>query len=243
MSILLAAPGVGIVLLQALPGKKTLNMAMLMAQVQVLIAIPFISVNTRSYLSRAFQLTRQFLFKWTVNWRFVGEELFLSQWFAITLLSMNILVLALFTFTRWTRPSGMTPLGLAKTLLKPLQPKMQQKISVGVSPDFIMTSILTSLVTGLLCARSLHYQFYAYIAWSTPFLLWKSGMPGPFIVATWAVQELAWNIYPSTDMSSMVVVGSLIMQVFGVWLGTSNDFPNIKTSQDGPAESEEPHVD
>ena len=218
-------------------------MLMLMAQVQVLIAIPFISVNPWSYASRAFQLTRQFLFKWTVNWRFVGEQIFLSQGFALTLLVINFLILALFTFTRWTRPSGKTPLGLAKTLFKQAPPKVQQQISKSVSPDFIMTSIITSLITGLACARSLHYQFFAYIAWSTPFLLWKSAMPAPFIIATWAVQELAWNIYPSTDMSSMVVVACLVIQVFGVWLGTSDDLPSVNTPQDEPAEGAKQDVE
>ena len=227
MSILLAAPAVGLVLLQALPGKRPMNMGILMAQVQVLIAIPFITTNPRSYFARAFQLTRQFLFKWTVNWKFVGEEVFLSPNFALALLVVNLLVLTLFIHTRWTRPSGMTPLALARTLVKPLLPKAQQEVSKNVTPDFVMTTISSSLMIGLACARSLHYQFYAYIAWSTPFLLWKSGMPAPFTIITWLVQELAWNMYPSSNLSSMVVAGCLFVQVFGVWVGTSKDFADV----------------
>lgn len=91
-----------------------------------------------------------------------------------------------------------------------------------------MTAILSSLVIGVLCARSLHYQFYAYLAWSTPFLLWRSGLHPILIYAVWAAQEWAWNVYPSTNSSSMVVVGCLAVQVIGVWWGTRNDFVNVE---------------
>lgn len=47
----------------------------------------------------------------------------------------------------------------------------------------------------------------------------------PFIIyAIWAAQEWAWNVYPSTKISSMVVVGCLSVQVVGIWWGTRKDF-------------------
>lgn len=241
MSILLAAPGVGLVLLQALPQKRVVNMILLMAQVQVLLAIPFIAVNSRSYISRAFQLTRQFLFKWTVNWRFVGEERFLSRGFAVSLLLTNLQLLALFVFTRWTRPSSLTPWALAKAMFKPHPSRTQRRISQNVTPNFVMTTILTSMAIGLLCARSLHYQFYAYIAWSTPYLLFISGMPAFLTVIVWAAQEWAWNVYPSTNVSSAVVVGCLAIQILGVWIGTRNEFLNKSPSAE-PIEEEDLQV-
>lgn len=42
-----------------------------------------------------------------------------------------------------------------------------------------------------------------------------------FIYAICIIQEYGWNVYPSTDESSMIVVGCLAMTVFAVWLGTS----------------------
>ena len=86
-----------------------------------------------------------------------------------------------------------------------------------------MTTVLSSLAIGLLCARSLHYQFYTYVVWASPFLLWKSGLPPYLIYLVWAAQEWAWNVYPSTNVSSMIVVGCLLVQVFGVWWGTRNE--------------------
>ncbi|KAL9129457.1 MAG: hypothetical protein Q9217_002091 [Psora testacea] len=242
MSILLAAPGVGIALLQALPPKRVINSVMLMAQVQILLAVPFITVNARSYIGRAFQLTRQFVFKWTVNWRFIGEDTFLSPGFAILLLLTNVTLLTVFVFTRWTRPSSLSPSGLARTMFKPLPPRMQQQMLINVTPDFILTSTVTSLIIGLLSARTLHYQFYAYIAWSTPFLLWKTNMPSYIIILIWVVQEWAWNVYPSTDVSSMVVMGCLAIQVIGVWWGTRNDFADETILMKG-SEDEHQHVD
>lgn len=227
MSILLAAPALGLVLLQALPPKRAINSFFLMTQVQFLLAVPFLTTNWRSYLGRAFQLTRQFLFKWTVNWRFVGEERFLSQEFSFFLLGIHAVLLLLFAFTRWTRPSSVNPFRLILSIRKSRPQKLQDRISQHVTPRFIMNSILTSLVIGLLCARSLHYQFYAYIAWSSPYLLWASGMPAPIVLVTWMAQEWAWNVYPSTDLSSMVVVGSLAVQTMGAWFSSTSSLSDI----------------
>lgn len=88
-----------------------------------------------------------------------------------------------------------------------------------------MTSILSSMAIGMLCARSLHYQFFAYIAWATPFLLWKAKMNPVLIVIVWLGQELAWNRYPADELSSKLVVGILAVQVIQVWVGTEEYVP------------------
>ena len=174
-------------------------------------------------MSRAFQLTRQFLFKWTVNWRFVGEEAFLSRGFSLSLIATHLSLLALFATTLWIRPSGLSIPQLVRRVLKPLPEKIERRISIRVDPGFIETTILSSLAIGMLCARSLHYQFYAYIAWTTPLLLWKANFHPVFTYAVWAAQEWAWNIYPSTSSSSIVVISCLVIQVIGLWIGDSSE--------------------
>ena len=57
----------------------------------------------KNYLFKAFNLGRTFLWKWTVNWRFVGEEIFLSKEFALRLLLGHALTLVLFGITRWIK--------------------------------------------------------------------------------------------------------------------------------------------
>jgi alpha-1,3-mannosyltransferase len=206
--------------------QATLKQLWLMAQLQIVLAFPFLPTNWRGYLGRAFEFSRQFLFKWTVNWRFVGEEIFLSKEFSISLLVGHLSVLALFFTTRWLRPAEKPITDLIGIALKFEEPcgKMQHAVSVRVSPNYILTTILSANAIGMLFARSLHYQFYAYIALATPFLFWRSGMHPVFQYALWAAQEWAWNVYPSTDASSMLVVGILFITVASVWFGTRKDF-------------------
>jgi len=231
MSLLLGAPAIGIILVQVLPFKRAANALFLMAQVQFTLAVPFLS-NARGYLARSFELSRVFLYKWTVNWRFVGETRFLSREFATALIILHLTLLATFVWTRWSRPSGLSIPALVSTALNPLPTEIQQRIYLDTTPSFIMTAILTSMAIGMLCARSLHYQFYAYIAWSTPFQLWKSGLHPVLIYAVWAAQEWAWNVYPSTDTSSKVVVGCLAVQVMAIWQGTRDDYKDKLPPED-----------
>lgn len=154
----------------------------------------------------------------------------------------NISLLIFFLNTRWIRPSGMHLWDFISTVVstamssvmpaafKPLPKDVQEQISRRVTPSFILTTALSSLSIGTLSARSLHYQFYAYIAWSTPFLLWKSGIHPVLIYIVWAAQEWSWNVYPSTTASSLLVVLCLIIQVFGAWWGTRKEFSGVSTS-------------
>ncbi|KAK5153273.1 dolichyl-P-Man:Man(5)GlcNAc(2)-PP-dolichol alpha-1,3-mannosyltransferase [Oleoguttula sp. CCFEE 6159] len=234
MSLLLALPAVGVVLLQATGANRALKQALLMGQLQVVIAWPFLSINARSYFSRAFDFTRQFLFKWTVNWRFVGEDVFLSKSFSITLLAAHATLLALFASTRWLEPSKSSIPEVVRMIFDPPAAQAQQELSRRVTPRFVVTTILTANAAGMLCARSLHYQFYSLIAWATPFLLWRAGFHPVLQYALWAMQEWAWNVYPSTDSSSKIVVGVLAVTVAGIWVGTRND---------GKQEAQHPHFE
>jgi len=225
MSLLLVLPALGVVLFLARGVGPGLRQAALMAQLQILLALPFASTNLRGYLGRAFEFSRIFLFKWTVNWRFVGEETFLSKGFSISLLVGHISVLAAFALTRWLKPAGRPIQTVISRALRGEEPlgDIQHLVSQRVTPRFVLTTVLTANVIGILFARSLHYQFYAYLAWSTPFLLWRSGMHPILQYALWGAQEWAWNVYPSTDLSSKVVVGVLAITVAGVWWGSGNE--------------------
>jgi len=86
---------------------------------QVLFALPFLIQSPWSYLKGAFDLSRMscsryvykwltcvwyystgvFLFKWTVNWRFIPEQVFLGRSFHLLLLILH-LTLLLFVFRK-----------------------------------------------------------------------------------------------------------------------------------------------
>ncbi|KAK2766967.1 dolichyl-P-Man:Man(5)GlcNAc(2)-PP-dolichol alpha-1,3-mannosyltransferase [Arachnomyces sp. PD_36] len=209
MTLLLAAPAIGIIVLLGAGVFQGVWVGGVAILVQVLLALPFLQANPTGYASRAFEFTRQFLFKWTVNWRFVGEDKFLSREFSLSLLVTHVTLLGIFLAFRWTQPSGQNLLDFVQNTLKGTQPKAK------MTNSFVLNTMLTSLAIGLLCARSLHYQFFAYLSWASPFLLWRSGMHPVLVYVVWATQEWAWNVYPSTDVSSMVVVASLAIQVLG----------------------------
>lgn len=224
MAVLLALPGFFVLAATCADLGTAVGAAVSLVATQVLLAVPFLQTNAPGYMSRAFEFSRQFLFKWTVNWRFVGEAMFLSKEFSTMLLAAHATLLLLFALTRWLSISGLSVPDHIRRLWKPLPPNLLSQISSRVDERTIMTVILTSFAIGIMCARSLHYQFYAYLAWVSPFLLWRANLHPILIYALWAAQEWAWNVYPSTDMSSKVVVASLAAQVLGVWWGTRGDF-------------------
>ena len=67
----------------------------------------FLTTYPVAYLHRSFNLGRQFEFKWTVNWRFLGEELFLDRRLHVLFLAVHMLLLILFFKRHWiTKPSS-----------------------------------------------------------------------------------------------------------------------------------------
>lgn len=243
MSLLLPLPAMGILMLQTMNSTEAITQAMIIFQVsvcpipvqnatitnvlQVAYGYPF-RKRAPSYFSRAFELTRQFLYKWTVNWRFVPESIFLSKPFALGLLAAHVGLLYWFAKTRWIKPSRRTPRQFLDLIRG--EPRDMDQITRRVTPNFIMTTMLSAVAIGMLCARSLHYQFYAYIAWTTPFLLWKAGFHPIIQYALWGAQEWAWNVYPSTPISSATAVGTLAITVLGTWWGTRNEFADVEAN-------------
>lgn len=225
MTALLPLPAIGMVLLQSIGQSRAITQALIIGQMTIVYGYPFLYYYTSSYISRAFQFTRQFLYKWTVNWRFVNEEIFLSKGFSLSLLGAHAGLLSFFTITRWTKPAQRSFPDFIKLVFN--DPWDQERISRKITPQFVMTTILTANAIGMLCARSLHYQFYAYVAWTTPFLLWRAGFHPIVQYSLWVAQEWAWNVYPSTEASSLVVVSVLAITVAGVWWGTRKDFEDV----------------
>ncbi|KAG8986701.1 dolichyl-P-Man:Man(5)GlcNAc(2)-PP-dolichol alpha-1,3-mannosyltransferase, partial [Tulasnella sp. 427] len=179
MNILLYLPGILVVLVHTTGLLAALGHITLIIGIQGLLAVPFLSTYPREYLSNAFNLSRVFLYKWTVNWRFVPEETFLSLTFAKLLLLVHVVLLVVFG-SKWCQPDGGVPAVVQRTLAKP-------KAGSGVtpmSPDRISTILFTSNLIGIVVARSLHYQFYSWYAQQLPFLIWHTKYPIPISMST-----------------------------------------------------------
>lgn len=199
-------------------------------------ALPFVGKEeTVIYMKQAFNLGRQFLYKWTVNWRFVPEDVFLSKQFAYSLMAVHVIILLAFLHYKWVRPSST---GLWNFTQKhfdyfAINDAEADEIASRMTPKFVMDALLGSIAIGMMCARSLHYQFFAYLGWSTPYILWRSGSHPMVVLAVWALQEYAWLVFPSESWSSATVVLVLALQVACTWSSMSSSYPPTK-----PAEKE-----
>ncbi|XP_058920027.1 dol-P-Man:Man(5)GlcNAc(2)-PP-Dol alpha-1,3-mannosyltransferase isoform X3 [Kogia breviceps] len=113
MNVLLFAPGLLFLLLTQFGLRGALPKLGICAVLQVVLGLPFLLENPVGYVSRSFDLSRQFLFRWTVNWRFLPEALFLHHAFHLALLTAHLTLLLLFALCRWHR-TGESILSLLK---------------------------------------------------------------------------------------------------------------------------------
>ncbi|KAG7669039.1 hypothetical protein KSW81_004049 [Nannochloris sp. 'desiccata'] len=73
---------------------------------QGLLGLPFLKTYPKSYLLRAFEFSRVFTFKWSVNWQFLPEDVFTSQRFALLLLFLHLRLLWSFAQYHWFKEEG-----------------------------------------------------------------------------------------------------------------------------------------
>ncbi|KFV59923.1 Dol-P-Man:Man(5)GlcNAc(2)-PP-Dol alpha-1,3-mannosyltransferase, partial [Gavia stellata] len=198
MNILLFAPGLLFLLLQRFGLLGCIPKLCICALLQVVLGLPFLLVNPVGYLTRSFDLGRQFQFKWTVNWRFLPEEVFQNRAFHAMLLLAHLAGLGLFALHRW-HSSGVAG-------------ESRRELLFGFGERAAQASWLTVEGQGgkdfqqLRSIRSLHYQFYVWYFHTLPYLLWctptakLAHMPKVLLLG---VIELCWNTYPSTVRSSL----------------------------------------
>jgi alpha-1,3-mannosyltransferase len=53
---------------------QTLASVLFMVLIQFVIGYEWIAYNSEAYFGKAFEFSRVFFFKWSVNWQFLGEE-------------------------------------------------------------------------------------------------------------------------------------------------------------------------
>ncbi|XP_069928530.1 dol-P-Man:Man(5)GlcNAc(2)-PP-Dol alpha-1,3-mannosyltransferase isoform X3 [Oryctolagus cuniculus] len=233
MNILLFAPGLLFLLLTqfgfrgALP--KLGICAVLQTHPQVVLGLPFLLKNPIGYLSRSFDLGRQFLFRWTVNWRFLPEALFLHRAFHLALLAAHLSLLLLFALCRWHR-SGESILSLLK------DPSKRKVPPQPLTPNQIVSILFTSNFIGICFSRSLHYQFYVWYFHTLPYLLWAT--PARWLthllrLLVLGLIELSWNTYPSTSCSSAALHACHAVILLQLWLGPQPFPKNVQQDKKG----------
>lgn len=131
MNIILYLPAVGITLLLTAGLVPTLYYLSLTLLAVLLPSLPFIMSHPKAYFVNSFNLGRQFLYKWTVNWRFVPEPTFLSAPFARGLLACHVILLGVFGLGIWCRKQG----GSLAVLKRAMEAPLKGAAVSGVSQD------------------------------------------------------------------------------------------------------------
>jgi len=137
MNILLFLPGLLVILFQARGFFGTLDSLVIIGFVQIgLPGVNFFETGDqiRAYYHSAFDFSRQFLYKWTVNWKFVSEETFLSSTFAKALLVGHLSVLVAFGLYRWSPFPGGT-FGVLGRGLRTLRAMFQPPVPENTMPS------------------------------------------------------------------------------------------------------------
>lgn len=227
MNALLYLPGLLIVLyfLNDENLLKTLGMIIFGLLSFIVINLQFLGTGKdirEAFIENAFNFSRKFMYVWSVNWKFLDEKTFLSDEFHKLLLLLHIIVLLLFIFREWIS-QNFTGKSLRKLIIQDglfnfYSNSMNQGNSIIFSDNsayYIAKILMMSNIIGVLFARSLHYQFLSWYQHSLSFLVFDSVPGAIYGVPLLLAHEWAWNIYPSTPVSSFVIIFVLFVVVAG----------------------------
>uniref|UniRef100_A0A8D8ZYX8 dolichyl-P-Man:Man5GlcNAc2-PP-dolichol alpha-1,3-mannosyltransferase n=1 Tax=Cacopsylla melanoneura TaxID=428564 RepID=A0A8D8ZYX8_9HEMI len=217
MNILLYAPALLLAYLICLGYLGTLKQLFICAFLQLFFALPFLIENPIAYLKGSFDLGRVFLHQWTVNYRFLPEFIFTSPYFHIGLLITHILLLAVF-FKSWT--TYLNSYHNFKSLESNIKKQVKDNkanLDMTIATNLLVLPLLVANFIGIVCARSLHYQFYVWYYHSLPYLLWSTTYSNKLRYLILGVIELCWNTYPSTIYSSTALHVCHLVILYGLY--------------------------
>lgn len=221
MNILLFAPALLVAYLCNLGLLKTIAHLIVCAFVQLMLGLPFILENPLAYIKGAFNLGRIFEFKWTVNWRFLPEHIFVHPYFHASLLVLHISALAYCT-PRWIK--YMKSYAKLKHVERNLQPRLKkkQKVDMSTLSQLFILPMFAANFIGIVFSRSLHYQFYIWYYHTLPYIAWCTDYKTVIKLTILGVIELCWNTYPSTAFSSISLHVCHLMLLVGLTKDKSN---------------------
>jgi alpha-1,3-mannosyltransferase len=263
MNVLLVVPPALVLLVAGSKPSTAVCAVVAFVSVQILLAAPFLLTFPNEYFAKAFEFTRQFQYKWTVNWRMLRKQTFLSKEFAYGLLVCHLGVLFLFAHTKWyPKNKGKNKKNeerffwfffrdwFARVPTNALPLADEEKNTRLTSPTHVLTTLHEGAFIGIVFARSLHYQFYAWYFFSLPWLLWRcflfDGMgkfvgdacmgkqsrgtfPYPTLVSSFLrvglflAIERSWNVFPATTESSATLFAAHLVLLAGLWWSPSDE--------------------
>lgn len=149
-----------------------------------------------------------FTYKWTVNWRFLPEDIFVSKQLALLLLGLHLFFLVLFLNKHFAI------IGTFRAVLyKPFaiyQP-------FPIRSEVVVTSLFVINFVGVCFSRTMHYQFYSWYFPTLPYLLWKTNLPLLLRIKALLLSEYAFNTFPATNISSMLLQATNIFILLSLY--------------------------
>ena len=208
-----------VTLAQAATWKDILSGTAAAVLLQLLLGLPFLLQHPGSYLNKAFEFSRIFLLKWSVNWAFLPESIFRSKALAVCLVSTHLGLLLLFAHYKWCQEDG----GLLRLLMQRLQGKgklratSEQDDVQGFHAKRILAVVFSGNFIGIVCARTLHFQFYSWYFHMLPFLLWHARISTPLRITLFVCIELVWNTFPPSFLSSSLLLTCHLTLLLALW--------------------------
>jgi alpha-1,3-mannosyltransferase len=166
MNIILMAPGLLLLFLLQTNFNyfKTIRLLFVCGIVQLILGYPFLSTYPVQYLTKAFELSRVFTWKWSVNFKFLPIQYFESKYLAAFLLICivvgNLYLLCIKYFPRAKRA---------------FDNARKSKSNMTTEKSKVIVLVLSACnFLGIAFARTIHYQFYTWYFHTLPWLLWNT---------------------------------------------------------------------
>lgn len=226
MNMLLQAPGILLMLLMATGIYETIICLSICAILQLILGWPFLTTYPVEYITKSFELSRVFKYKWTVNFKFLPKSVFIGKPLSIVLLLCTIIGMCAFAY-KWIlentdllvtknkrestkRGDKKANDGKIETTWKILGPQM-------ISNHFIISTIFVSNFIGVAFARTLHYQFYCWYFHTLPLILWQTKIPTLIKLLILGAIEYSFNVYPATSFSSALLQACHLIILIGIF--------------------------
>lgn len=201
MNALLYLPGVAISLYLISDGTLMICLysVLMMIGMQIWVGWAFLSRYPWQYLNGAFNFKRQFMFQWSINWQFIGEDGFTSLLFQRSLLISSIIMIVFVIIMKYPNIFY----DVRRSIIHPFSGVVKGN---GNLLDIISFLFIISNFIGIIFSRSLHYQFLTWYHWTLPILISWSRLPiwiGPI---WYVIHEYCWNSYPPNSNASITLI-------------------------------------
>lgn len=209
MNIFLFAPALALFLLLEGGLPFAVGNIAVCAVLQLVVGAPFLLENPVGYIRGAFGGFGDLKHKWTVNWKFLPEDIFLSRGITFLLLGITLATWAALFLKKWSS--------------KDERHQLMQGIPGSLTAERVLSTMLVCNFVAVAFSRSLHFQFYCWYFHALPLLLWRATILPVFVkFGIFIALEYAWSYGladdTSTWQSSVALQGAHMVILLGLWL-------------------------